>query len=197
VSAYIDWKVTTDPSEEPVTLSEAKTHARVDGSDEDSLITALIIAARQWVEQHIDTAIIDQTITAKRNGFPNSWRLYLPRTALRSVTSVDYLDSDRASQTLSTDVYAEDTFAKPGSIYLKQDESWPTDVADEPNSVTVVYQAGIAANASEVPQPIKQAILLLVAHWYENRTAVVVGTVSSEVQFAVNALLMPYRRLGV
>jgi len=191
------WKVTTDPTEEPVTLAEAKAHCRVDGSDEDDLITALIVAARQWVERHLDQALISQEVTAKRTGFPNAWRIYLPFTALRSVASVEYLDSDRVSQSLATTVYEVDTFGIPGSIYLKQDQEWPSDVASEPDTVTIVYQAGIAATAATTPQAIKQAVLLLVGHWYENREAVVIGTIASSVQFTVETLLMPWRRLGV
>jgi len=43
----------------------------------------------------------------------------------------------------------------------------------------------------------KAACLLLIGHWYENRQAVVLGTPSSEVPFAVKALLDIKRNVPV
>src|SRR5690242_18760477 len=55
------------PGEEPVSLAEAKAFARIDGSDEDALVGALIAAARLHVESLTGRALITQT-----------WRLVLP-----------------------------------------------------------------------------------------------------------------------
>ncbi|WP_322990890.1 head-tail connector protein, partial [Hoeflea sp.] len=50
---------------------------------------------------------------------------------------------------------------------------------------------------STVPAAIKTAILLLIGNWYENRESVVTGTIASELPLAVDALIAPYRRVGV
>ncbi|AOM42623.1 head-tail connector protein [Xenorhabdus hominickii] len=42
-----------------------------------------------------------------------------------------------------------------------------------------------------------QALLLLIGHWYENRTAVVVGQSVATLPFAVKALLQPYKRYAL
>lgn len=192
------YKVTSSPAVEPVTLAEAKVQCRVVDTSEDSLITALIVAARQHCENYLNFALIDQQITAKFAAFPIGARsIQLPMSQLRSVTSVSYVDSDGAAQTFSSANYLADTFSNPGNIYLVAGIEWPTSVASQNSAVSVVYQAGLSANAAGVPQSIKQAMLLLIGHWFENRESVIVGTTASAVPMTVEALLNPYRLLGV
>ena len=194
----IGYKVTSGPAVEPVTLTEAKAQCRVIDTSEDTLITNLIVAARQYAENYLNFAVIDQQITAKFADFPDSrGSIDLPMTQLLSVTSVSYVDSTGATQTVSSADYLADTFSNPGVIYLAAGKNWPTSVADQGAVLTVVYQAGLATNAAGVPQAIKQAMLLLIGHWFENREAIVVGTTSAAVQMTTSALLDPYRLLGV
>ena len=72
------------------------------------------------------------------------------------------------------------------------EQSWPS-VRDQPQAITVRAVMGYAS-ASAVPYPLKQAMKLLIGHWYENREAVVVGQVPMEVPLAAEALISPYRR---
>lgn len=44
---------------------------------------------------------------------------------------------------------------------------------------------------------VKAAMLLLIGHWYANREAVNIGNITSEIPFAVEALLQPYRIYGL
>lgn len=198
----MNWKVTTQPGGEPVTLDEAKDHIRVESSftADDDLINALITSARQWAENYLWRAIPEQTITLKRMAFAN--RMELPMTNLISVDSVKYLDEDGAGQTLSTDVYGVDTYATPGAVYLKDGQEWP-DVDVDPLAVEIVYKAGWEASDSpldygvNVPQPIKQGILLIIGHLYENREETIVGTSAQELPMGAKSLLYPYRTLGL
>lgn len=195
----MSWKVTAEPTVEPVTLAEAKAQCRVQHDAEDDLIIALIVAARNYCEQEIDLAIIEQEITLKMDSWPDGRTIYLPRANLLSVTSVGYLDPDSASQTFTD--YTADDFSTPARI-VNNTSDWPG-LADRANAVTIVYRAGFselsAGNEHTTPHAIRQAALMLVAHWYSNRQAVNVGShnTSTEVQMAVSALLHKYRRLGV
>jgi uncharacterized phiE125 gp8 family phage protein len=199
-------RVITAPAAEPITLEEAKAHLRVLDTDQDTGITAMIVAAREWAEQVTWRALITQTLEVYLDSFPcfyvrnQTWPRYagdtqghivLPRPRLQSVTSVKYIDEDGDEQTLSSDKYHVDTKAEPGTISLVSGETWPTTKELHPQPVTVKYVAGYGDNASDVPQPIKSAMLLRITDLYEFRGEKVAGTAMSTSK-AVEALLSIY-----
>ena len=180
--------VVTPPATEPVTLAEAKAHLRVSGSAEDTLITALIVAARQHVETTTCRSLITQTRRQEWSGFPASrCPLRLPFGPVISITSFTYVDSAGDTQTLTSSEYIADLVADVPTLRPLVDEPWP-DYEYRPASLKVVYEAGYGA-ASAVPQTIKQAMFLLIGHWYAMREAVVVGGAATEIPLAANALL--------
>lgn len=162
----MDWKVSTGPGSEPVTLEEAKLHLRVDADDDDNLITELIKASRRWCEQYQGRAFINQSITLKLDKFVN--KIKLPMAPLVSVTSIKYLDTAGVQQTLDNSVYDVDTISEPGQINLAYNQSWPTTRLVH-HAVEIIFVAGYGATASAVPEDIKSAIKLLLGHFYENR----------------------------
>jgi uncharacterized phiE125 gp8 family phage protein len=184
-------KLVTAPAAEPVSLTEAKAHCRVDTSDDDTLIGSLITASREYVERILQRRLINSTWDFTLNRFESDY-IRLPYAPLSSVTSVSYVDSDGTTQTLSTSVYDTDLTREPGGIFLKYAQVWPTP-RDIQNAVTVRYVAGYGAAGTSVPNAIKQAMLLLIGNWYENRESVVIGTISGELPMAVKSLLWSYR----
>jgi uncharacterized phiE125 gp8 family phage protein len=182
-------KLVTPPTLEPVTLAEAKRQANVVASDEDSLLTALIVAARELVEQDTSRALLTQTWALKLH----DWfvdKLELPRAPLQSVTSIKYLDSAGVEQTLPASYYDVDTHREPGVIWRDEDAVWPL-VSDDANAITITYKAGYGDAAAACPGRAKQAILLLVGHWYRVREAV--GQVGTEVALAYERLIRSLR----
>lgn len=185
----------TGPAAEPVTTSEAKLHLREDGTAQDTVVAALVTAAREAVEQRLGRALISQTWRLKMDAFPASSleAIRLPLAPLASVSSIAYVDGAGATQTWASSNYVVSTGTLPGEVRLAYDAaSWPV-TRDQPEAVTVTYVAGYGASASAVPGPIKQAILLLVGHYYENRESVVTGTIASDLPQTVEWLLAPYR----
>lgn len=184
----------TGPAVEPVTLAEAKLHLRVepDQTDEDTLIGDLIVAARQHIELVTGRAFVTQTWQYVLDAFPSD-EIRLPRPPLQSVTSVKYKLEDGTDETLDSGQYVVDITAEPGLIVTAPGYDWPTDTLYPSGAVTVEYKAGYGDAASDVPTGIKQGLLLLLGHWYENRETVVVGQTGNSVPFAADALLWPYR----
>lgn len=180
-------ELVTAPAEEPLTLAEAKLHLRVTASDEDARITSLITSARQRCEAQLKRAFITQTWDWTFTGWPGGvLRMPLPR--LQSITSITYLDSDGASQTLATSVYKARA-GSPGWIILKSNQSWPS-LLDELDNVIVRFVAGYGG-ASAVPDCVKDAMYLLIGSGYEHREHYVVGTIAGELQGAIDDLLAP------
>lgn len=184
---------TVAPTVEPVTRAEAKAHLRVDVTDEDTLIDTLITTAREHAEALTERQFITATYTLKLDAFNGLYGcIELPRPLLIGVSSITYSDSDDATQTLSSSLYQVDSSSEPARIIPAYGETWP-DTRPKMNAVTITFTAGYGATAASVPTPLKQAILLLVAHWFENREPVNIGNIVSPIPFTVSALLGPFR----
>jgi uncharacterized phiE125 gp8 family phage protein len=161
--------VTTQPAAEPISLSEAKLFCRVDGSDEDALISALITAARIAVEEQTGYALVTRTLDAWSDIVPNHRTIDLPFGPVESITHVKSFDEDgdETALTVADDVIldgANSCFAiKSTANTLTSTRSF--------NAFNVQYIAGYGI-ASSVPEWAKQAMYMLIAHWYENREAI-------------------------
>ena len=157
----------TEPSQEPVTVTECKLYAHIDTDADDTTIDIMITAAREWAENYSGRTFMATTFTEKMDSFENV--IELPYPPLASVTSITYIDTDGASQTVSTDIYDVDTTTEPGLITLAYNQSWP-DVRSQHNAVTITYVAGYGTS-SFVPDKFKIAIMQLVANMDINREA--------------------------
>lgn len=190
--------VVTDVTTEPLTLAEAKAHCRVDVSDDDTLITALIEAARQTAETYTHRAIPAQTWDLKLDSFYDrdfyaDGSIWLPKPPVSSVTSVTYLDGAGDSQTwTATTGWLSDLptgpWARRARIYPAYGVSWPTTYR-QTNAIAIRFVAGYTT----VPEAIKAGMKLLIGHWYQNREAAIVGTITQELPMAVAALLWPFK----
>jgi len=165
------WSVTTEPTTEPITVAELKTFARIDGTDEDTYLTSLITAIRQASENYLGRALISQTITLSMDWWPGE-SIELPRPPLISVTSIGTLDEDDTETTYSSDNYYLDTRSEPGLIVVKSGSSLPAFVTRRHGAYKIVYVAGYGILATDVPQPIREAIKFWCTWIYENRVPI-------------------------
>lgn len=177
---------------EPVSIDLARAQCRVEAGDaEDALLNQFIAAAREYVEGDTGQTLVQRELVEHHPGF--GCPLVLRAWPIVTVDQVAYVDAEGEPQAIA----AADTRLvrgnRPGRLYPARDATWPTISCAEGVEVTVT--AGYAADA--VPPKLVQAILLLVDHWYENRGAVVVGTISKEVEFAVSALCERFRLITV
>jgi uncharacterized phiE125 gp8 family phage protein len=185
-------KLITAPATEPITIAEAKLHLRVDSTDDDTLITALIVAARQGAEHITGRALMPQTWELALDEFEDIIRLR--KAPLTSITSIKYLDTAGVLQTLTTSDYLLDDHSEPARVMPAYGASWPS-TRDQANAVLVRFAAGYA-NAVTVPQEIKSWMLLRIGMLYENRESVAAGVTLAEVPY-VDCLLDAYRIWGL
>lgn len=178
-------KLITAQTHEPVTLTEVKDHLRVDTTDDDALISALIVAARQWAEEYTGRQFMAATWDWMLDALGGT--LYAPMPPLQSVTSIKYLDTTGVEQTLASSTYRVDAVSEPGRIALDYGQVWPS-TYPVVNAVTVRFVAGYTT----VPEPIRQAVLILVGELYEQRQDSASYQVNA-VPFGVRALLAPYK----
>ena len=183
-----------DATDEPVTLAEAKAQLRVDIDADDDLITGLITAARQMVEQVTRRALLSQDWELRLEKFPGESVIELPLAPLQSVSAITYIDKLNVSHTLAASTYQVDAASTPGRVALVEGESWPGDTLRALGGVQIAFTAGWTS-ADAVPQAIRQALLLLVGHLYENREAVTDTRVLQTTPLAFEYLLWPWRVL--
>jgi uncharacterized phiE125 gp8 family phage protein len=152
----------------PVTIEEMKTHLRVTHSDDDQYITALTLAATTWAEQFQRRVYIKRSMVMQLDRFPGGNGIIRPvYSPLDSVTSIQYVDSAGATQTVDSDDYRVDTVTEPGRIAPAFSKVWPV-TRSVIGAVTVTYEAGYESIGA-VPDHIKHAVKLIVGHFYENR----------------------------
>ena len=167
-----------DPLVEPVTLTQAKEWMRVDGTDQDDVITDLITDARVWAEEYTRRAFIDRNLDATFDRLPPVGAdLYLPFPVVSILLSVSYDDTANLPNTIviDTDVEVEPLF---GLVRVLPDFSWPQDV----RKTVWKYTAGYGSDADAVPGAVKRAILLAVAQMFELRIDQPVGAQVSKPQ---------------
>ena len=174
-------QITSEPAAEPITAQDVQ-RAGIDGSP--ATIEAFITASRQKVEAYLDRALITQSLRVVMNGFPYGafWLggagfIKLPRAPLQSVESVKYFDIDDEEQTFASGKYLVLTDYTPGLIQVKYGETWPTDTRAE-SVVQVNYTAGYGDDAEDVPQAIREALILETAEHYRMRASTGVSSES-------------------
>lgn len=207
---------TVAPTVEPVTPAEAKLFARIDTSDDDTLITYLIAAAREWVEVFLGRSLTTATYgymldaaeigsndydavdAAFESGYPVSLvtnavgSIYIPRPPLISVTNIKYWNTAGTETTWDATNYSVDTYSTPGRIYLPDGSTWPASLRGK-NAMLVTYTAGYGAAASAIPYSIRLAVMQIVATRYEHRENMIIGSVTAEIPDSATKLLTPYR----
>lgn len=195
-------EIVEGPYGEPLTLAEAKVHLRVDDSDSDDYITALIQVARESAEDFCQRSFVQRRLRLMLDAFPSSkdCPLYLPKGPVVSIDHIKYYDTDSALTTWSSASYIVDTRNVPARVTPIVDETWPTDVERRIAAVEIQYLAGYGTDsgsptdyAASVPKAAKQGMLFHIGHLFENRQDAVVGRIVSDMPGASRALLYPYR----
>ena len=191
------------PASEPVSLAQAKAWLRLDTDDEDDLVQALIVAARSIVESVTGRALIAQTWRLTRDAWPDTFAINgffgaadialdmpLPFAPVASIDIVSVIGDDGTAQIIAANTYALVDPPDAARIVFIAAPPTPTrSVAGIQIDVIVGYGA-----AADVPQPLRQAILMLVARWFENRGDVQ-EQAPSDLRGAARGLVEPYRRV--
>ena len=192
-------RIITQPAYEPISLTEAKKHLRLAVTDADAVayiaddakITALITAAREYVEAVTRRALVTQTWDGVIDAFPAGLEIPIPYPPLQSITSISYLNTDGVAATFTD--FTADLFAN--CARLAYDKSWP-EMRPE-SQITIRFVCGYGTPGT-VPASIRQAILLIIGHLYENTEDTVNsnlgGSSIMRLPLGVDSLLAPFRR---
>lgn len=177
--------VPTDPTPtvgtNVLTLADAKTWLRVDGTDEDDLITDLISVAVNMVENECRTYLTPRAGSFQFSAFFDT---HLPVGPLRSISDVTYLTTQEFT-----------------AYYATEDATHPTPFIhfDSPPSLDTEIQYPINVNCTvgydDIPPTLLQAVRWLLTAFYDQRQDFVVGTVAAKLPLTVMNLIAPYRNM--
>lgn len=194
-------RLVTPPDDELLTVEMAKLHLVLETEEDDDLLEQIIAAAVKHAEGWCNRGFVLQTWEAIFSSFPlpdpcKDTFLELSKGNLSdpAEVEVEYVDSAGATQTLDPSGYLVDDATVPGRVRLAPDASWPS-TQKRWDAVRVTYEVGW--EPALVPEPIKQAVLLLVSQMYEHRTPEVTGTIVSPVKFSFEALLSQFRIISL
>ena len=183
------YQVITPASTYPVSLTEAKSHLKVDTTADDTYITSIIKAASQLSEEYTNRFFIDTVIDQTCSDFAQLQTLF--KSKVSAVAHVKYYDNDNSLQTLSATIYDTQLQYEPSQIQLAENQSFPS-ITKRNDAVVARYTVGYGS-ASDVPEIIKQAILLTIGNFYQNRNSVVIGRIATELPMNVKWLLDTYK----
>lgn len=179
--------IAVEPALEPLSLIEAKEHLRVEYGEENQYIQNLIRSARYTCEQLTQRVYIQRTLDQKHECW--AWQLEVFPGPLQTISSVKYFDSDGVEQTVDDSLYFANPAASTYGIRFTTDFTFPTLHLSRPAPITVRYVAGYSTDPLSLPEHIRQAMLLLIGHWFVNRQSVVTGTIATELPLGFETLL--------
>ncbi|MBI1204003.1 MAG: hypothetical protein GC182_15990 [Rhodopseudomonas sp.] len=185
-------RLLTAPAVEPLTLAEAKAFLRVEAGDDDDLIDALIASARLHIEAQTRRALITQSWRITADAWPADGRLAVRPAPLQALSAARVYDFDGVAQTVDPQAFVPDIAASQFAF-----APW---ALPQPGQIAAGIEldviVGYGNAAADVPEPLRQAIRLLIAHWYENRGLATVGAVTV-LPTTVAALIAPYRMVSL
>lgn len=205
------YQLKTPPGSEPLTLGEAKSYLRIVDTDDDLFINALITAVRQRFEFWTARSLITQTWTLWLDGFPRSGKqdapgegyfelpvshfdavqrvLEISRPPLQSVAFLQTHDIANNASVFSSSNYLVDTASSPGRVALNQGAVWPTGLRAV-NAVEIEFTAGYP-NATDVPDAIKQGILLWIKLLFADKSKLFESDESTPGLVEINRVPIP------
>lgn len=202
-----------------MTVAQAKAHLRVDHSDDDDTIQALIAAAQAAIEgpEGRGLALLTQSWVMSLDSWYGyryeSWwtqaKVYdqvvrtpvkIPLFPVQSVTSIQYVAPDGSDQTLDPSVYRFDVKRQPARLVPEFGQVWPVH-RFVPSPISIEFKAGFGDSADKVPLDLIQALKLLIKHYYDNRDAVLVTSRENrgaiELPWGVESIVARYAPVSI
>lgn len=166
--------ITVEPAVEPVTYEEALSHLKISSFDEENdlliqtKLEGLIKAVRKNIEEIYGRALITQTWQVFLDYFPCENFITLPLPPLQTITSITYTDYLGVPTVFDPSNYIQDIVSEPGQIVLTYLNTWPVFTPQSVNAVMIEMICGYGDTAEDVPEPIKQGMLIAIADLWDN-----------------------------
>lgn len=176
------------PLAEPLTLAEVKAHLRLDGSDEDDLIVSLVKVAREYLERTGGLCLMTGTFRLYLDDWPTGGVIQIARGPVQAIESVTVYDADGVAASVSLDGHRLDRVSQPARLMLNRFVNAGSGI----NGIEIDFTAGFGDTPTDVPDTLKRAMLMHIAHMFEWRGAVCVADQPAGVPGGYDRLVAPY-----
>lgn len=183
----------TNPIALPLSMNSMKDHLRIERSETayDDDLNDLIVAAAEFIRAKCHVELINTQYRALWNQFPACRTIKIPLWPVVTVDSITYYDTAGALQTMSASLYQTELIQSPATVTLAPlGTSWPSTQDEKINAVILTFTTGFGIDSAAVPAGYRHAMKLLVAHWFRNRESVLIGSISKELEFSLESLIM-------
>lgn len=185
-------KVLSTSNVQVLTESEVRSYLKIDNDDESDIINLIINSSIDFTEQFLRRTIKQKTLLVSLDSFPVN-EIKLPYSPVVSISSVKYYDDNNTLNTINSSEYIFVQNKLPCEIVLRSPYTWPVP-GDRSSAVEIEYIAGLS-DIKLLHPTIKQGLLLLCSHFYNNRDIVLQNISVQNVPLSYNYLLSPYRVL--
>lgn len=160
--------VVTPPAGLAVSLADVKEHLKIDLSDtsQDTYLTLLIRAVTNTIEAYTGRTLINTVFKTYRECFTDSF--LIKRSKLQSVGSIKYY-KDSVLTLVDSDIYYNSDETDFASIYLKEGESWISELDNRVQPIVIEFTAGYGTTQANIPFDFQIVLLDAIAYFYENR----------------------------
>ncbi|QGG89873.1 hypothetical protein GH983_05090 [Agrobacterium sp. MA01] len=183
----------TPPAVEPLTLVEIRAHLRLDTEEEDALLSALAIVAREHLERETGLVLATRDFRFCLDDWPADGIVTIPRGPVRVVTAVTVYDGEGEPQAVDLDGHLLDGHARPARLWLR-DVPQPGRAM---NGIEVELSAGFGESGADLPETLKRAMLTHIAAMYACRGVVAVEAQPAVVPPGYERLIAPFCRRGL
>lgn len=178
------------PAVEPVTLAEVKAQLRLETGDEDVLLASLIRTARQHLERQAGLALISRVFRLYRDEWPEGAVMSIPLGPVSAIEAVTVYDGEGTPATVALAGHVLDGASSPARLVL----ATRPDPGRAINGIEIDFTAGFGPTGADVPDTLKRAMLLHVAHMFEFRAAIAPGDQPAGIPAGYDRLIAPYCR---
>jgi len=179
----------TPPTAEPLTLAEVKAHLRLDGSEEDALLISLIRTAREHLERETGLCLIAQGWRLYLDRWPHGGVVRIAKSPVQAVEKVTVYEADGSAVEVPLEDHLLDGAGRPARFWMKN----PPEPGQSINGIEIDFSAGYGEAGTDVPDTLKRAMSIHVAHMFAFRGVVSPGEQPAGIPDGYERLIAPFR----
>ncbi|OHV75643.1 head-tail connector protein [Rhizobium sp. LCM 4573] len=183
------YALTSPPAAEPLTLAEVKAHLRLDGGEEDALLSSLIRTAREHLERETGLCLIAQGWRLYLDRWPRDGVIRILKSPVQAIQKITVYDADGAASEVSLEDHLLDGTGRPARLWLRERPEPGRAV----NGIEIDFAAGFGETGADVPDTLKRAMSIHIGHMFAFRGAISPDQQPAGIPVGYERLIGPFR----